>query len=75
MELPEWNCHDGLAGATHFPAIARAHASQRIDGIPPDIESRSAAVTLEFFPRVVEFSTEFPLISNPPTQYICNPCT
>ena len=25
MEFPEWNCHDCLAGATHFPAIARAH--------------------------------------------------
>ena len=25
MEFPEWNCHDWLASAKHFPAIARAH--------------------------------------------------
>ena len=32
MEFPEWNCHDCLAGATHFPGIARAHASQPASG-------------------------------------------
>ena len=25
MEFPEWNCHDCLAGATHFSAISSAH--------------------------------------------------
>ena len=28
MEFPEWNCHDCLAGATHFSAVARMHPSQ-----------------------------------------------
>ena len=26
VELPEWNCHDWLAGATDFPGISRARA-------------------------------------------------
>ena len=61
MELPEWNCHDWLAGATHFPAIARArmhrtkpaaraHASYSIQysrwWVPAGIPAASARVQM-----------------------------